>query len=479
MLQLNFNDGRADKVFSGNSIYNDIYEYFGTSLDLSSDQSIDNEWGIGTHTLGYSICGYVGEIEISITQSPVTSVSAVLEKTSCYVNTNGFWIHDGIWSDALQETVEIDRYMYHVNLSSLTVNFNDGTSKTYSGNSNHIDSLLRAENMGLRLDFNTHQDPNSIWDVGANTVTVSVGGKSADIVFTVLESPVASINVTLTNSNIIEGTGGGSYLVADESGNVTRYYEYQFNDNLFESVIIFYKDGTDKAYSGEGICSQIKSDTGYDLTVTSDQNVQNIWDVGTHQFSVELMGYSSSFDVEIVENGIDSIRVLYKRNMLKDVDGSTANYTDIDEYGVETSGSYYCYDVNKNIYAIVVSYSDGTEKVFTTQSFSDYYGEYLYVESMQRNMGVVTQTGTFEAVVSAFNIYEMIELEIVDEEPVVVAGDYDCDGTISETDIELYRYTVVGFIHYVDEDLERLDINGDGFVDGFDLAKADLRCYNT
>lgn len=194
-------------------------EYY--SFTYGSTQHSEH-WNVGeTHTVTLSILGVEKEIEVTVAENPVTSVTVnpvtIREGRNGYTSTNP----NG-------ESVFI---YYWINNLEYTVNFEDGSSANFKGQNysyNGRNYIIRYDN------FKQYENP---FVLGENKVTLNIFGKEVEVTVNVVSSPVAK--VTIDPLVIKEYTNG--YFNSDESGNKWFYYNW-YHKNLTYTVEM--NDGT-------------------------------------------------------------------------------------------------------------------------------------------------------------------------------------------------------------------------------------------
>ncbi|MBO5021151.1 MAG: hypothetical protein J6D52_10850, partial [Clostridia bacterium] len=116
-ITVEFKDGSD---FTG-SMYE--VEEFGYDCEIHSDQSYENQWGLGTHTGILKIMGKEVEFTINIVESPVKKVT--VEPVVLYECMNGYW--EGYYEDPENEEVWLSHqwYYYDYEPEYYTIEMND------------------------------------------------------------------------------------------------------------------------------------------------------------------------------------------------------------------------------------------------------------------------------------------------------------------------------------------------------------------
>ena len=290
-----FNDGTSQKIDNGSFSYNDTSYY----VSISTDQSLNNQWGIGTHKVKATVLGYETELDVSIVESPIKSIS--VEPIELIEGTN--MDERSYWDEDTYEYYDYDVYDYTRKIK-FNVTMRDGT-------------VIKCSNTGLYYegnDFSLYsfddQSYKNSWGVGSHKATAYIGGVSTQFEVKIVESPIKSINIP--DVNITEETNGE--YIDDESG---LRFEYKFEP----TVTVTMKDGTviqSKAYRySYGQYIEYKGEE-YEIEYYDDQSEDNKWEVGTHKASVEVLGVGTTYNVNINETPYAKLEII-DVNPLKEV----------------------------------------------------------------------------------------------------------------------------------------------------------------
>lgn len=234
-----------------------------------------------------------GTFEVSITKSPIVSVSVapveILPDTNCSV-AGAFLDNDWLrysnysWWDCMNVTVTME----NDDIVAFT-----GRSFVYNG-------------ITYEASHSNSQSSENIWQPGNTyTETVSFGGISADVSVTILPSPAESI--TLYDLDMPEhNLGEQRYYWDEELGQDVPlcyvYYWYNFVDGT-----ITLKDGTqlpivdgEYEYDGQVYC----------ILDFSNQQDEGGWELGnTYTPTVSALGVSCQANVSIVETIVSDVQI--------------------------------------------------------------------------------------------------------------------------------------------------------------------------
>ena len=257
------------------------------SLSYTDDQSYSNQWGVGTHIVKAEILGYdKASFEVEIIESPVAKVD--VENISIMENTSGSKTSE--YNPVTGESIEYYRYSYTpkftVTLKDNTVLTSEYGGITYNGNR-------------YWLSYNDNQSYSNQWGVGTHIVKVEIlGYDKASFEVEIVKTPITKIE--FESISIMEGTNGSRQHASNPD---VEYYHY----NYMPKYTVTLKDNT-------VLTSEYGSITyngnRYSLFYTDGQSYSNQWGVGTHTVKASLMGYETSFTVEIAESPYRFLEIL-------------------------------------------------------------------------------------------------------------------------------------------------------------------------
>lgn len=365
-ITVNFNDGR---VISG-SVW-DIEKQLGIGIEYSSDQNYDTPWGIGDHTASLLIMGKWFEYTVTIVESDVESISVAEPYRTCTEGTNGYWQID--YND---HDTKSYYYWYYAEPGEITVTYKDGT--TITGTIYEIEDQTGYMPKILHRQGNQNQ-----WGVGVHSVEIDFMGATCSFDVEITPSPIESIEVDDISVN--QYTDGRWQFGEGEN----YYYYSAYPDN----VTVTYKDGTVIS----GTPNYIYEQTGYNISVITDQNYYNQWGIGTYTAIAALTGVSCEYEVTIAPSNIESVTIEPITHM-EYTGGSWHSEGDYDEEGnwVEI-GTYYNYRVTPQM--ITITYNDGTVVSGSIEDIYKLTGEYLSYSCEQdyyNQWGIGSYTVSFE-----------------------------------------------------------------------------------
>lgn len=253
-----------------------IYAKYGVYPSYNNDQSYDNPWGVGPHSMTVSIGDVTGTVPYIITESPIASIR--VEPITIYENTNGYSTHD--W----QTNTEYFEYFYP-SLLNVIVTYKNGTTETIS----YEDCYDALDMSGSIYDDQSGSNP---WGLGEHKATLCLGHLSCEVDITIAPSPIERIEwITLPKTEYVSG----EFL--DLSGGVLRVH---FNDGTSEDISISYFNGIDFS---PYYCDKMNS-----ADSISPSEIQLV-DSGEHDIIVSYFGKSTTFTVAVSEKTIKSVSI--------------------------------------------------------------------------------------------------------------------------------------------------------------------------
>ena len=275
-----FNNGMPDTtVYDGEAL-----NLFGRNFWLNSrdDQSATNKWGVGEHTATAEFLGVEATFTVTITPSPIKSVTAedisVIEKTGgSYVQS---WVGD---SDT-----PVEWYEYGCD-TKVTVELQDGTFKDATNG-------IQIGGEWYYPSYDSDQAYDNQWGVGTHTATVTLLGKSDEFNVTVTASPVESL--VINSVDIIENVDGDIWG-EDEEDYFRYWYDPTFTVKLTDgrTFTSTYNEGSQEVeIDGER----------YWLTF-EDTQWEEHWTLGEHKAYATLLGKTVEFTVNVIETPFSSV----------------------------------------------------------------------------------------------------------------------------------------------------------------------------
>ncbi len=259
-------------------------EYNGTHYSLYNDQGGGNILTPGSNTLNYSVLGFEASMEVTVIECPVERIE--FEPLELLEHTNGSW--NNYYDD---ESGSYKDYYYYYFTPQFTVYLKDGSSLT-----SNEDGFVTYCNRDYYLDYN--QNGEHQLTLGTNTVSASIMGFETAFEVAVIDTPIDRIE--FEPMALVQNTNGyWTDYYDDETDNWQEYYYYDLNPQY----TVYLKDGTVLTPDEYGNVEY--KEEWYGLATT--QNGKNQLTSGTNTVSASIMGFETSFEVEIIDTFIDRI----------------------------------------------------------------------------------------------------------------------------------------------------------------------------
>lgn len=258
-----------------------------------------------------------------IVENPIESVALEYYSKRTFVGADQ--VSNFYWDDEIQDVVE--RIEYGIPAIKATITFKDDYKNEF-GDTAVIDQMnnvyyiiIRGEKQYLNWDWGAdRQSPTNVWGVGDHVATVSFMGVTADepFTYTICDTPIK--NITIKDMDIVEGcydaygedenTGNGHYFVNP----------FRFGSNT-QLATVEIKDEYKDDFEYDVVSNQLScGDSRYYFSVDDPQSDENPWGVGTHKVNVSLLGFDTTFNVNIVKSPLKSFKVK-DTNLLQYSDG--------------------------------------------------------------------------------------------------------------------------------------------------------------
>lgn len=386
--------------------YNDQWYSFSRT-----DDQHDNPWTLGnTYTPSVSVMGYTAEVQVTIVETPVESVTvepiSLIESSTGYTNTteDGEEYFHYQWQDRLEYTITMK----------------DG-------------SVIEGMDRGFYYDGEWYSLPitdnqyASHWTVG-NTYrpTIDILGYKVEAEVTITDTPIESIAVE--KISMIENSRGNMY----NEGTEDEYFNYCWWEQLTYTITM--KDGSVIEGAGSGFWY---NEEWYSFHTRDDQ-YENHWTVGnTYTVQIATMGYEAEVHVTIAETPIANID-FEPISMIEGFGGW------LEYYGSENE--FYYYDWGNNL-EYTITMTDGTTIEGKSQDF-EYDGQSYHLQTYDDQYENHWTVGnTYKPTVSVMGYTTDVEVSIIDTpvQSVVFEPISFIEGTggsicWEDTEDEFYRY---------------------------------------
>lgn len=260
--------------------------------EVYTEQSYENQWTKGNqYSATGKLMGKDFAFSVSIVGSPIKSF--VCHDMEIIEGTNG-----NFQTEYNPETNSYEKYFrYWINMT-FDVVMNDGTTYT------NINGGFEYNGQMYSPSWFAMQSPANPWTAGNTyTVTANLLGAESSFDVTIVESPIASIEVDAIE--MIEGSNQEYVQEIDpETGNWHSFYKYRCE--IKHGTVIF-TDGTTQEIHGSHV---YYNGMHYQIQIMDDQSYSNTWGVGTHTATAHIMGASAEFNVTITETPYVALEIL-------------------------------------------------------------------------------------------------------------------------------------------------------------------------
>lgn len=275
------NDGTTyDSNKSGLVIINGGY----VVPDVTDDQSVENEWGVGTHTAQLDVLGTKTDFNVVVKDNPfkkVTAKSVTIIKGT-HQRERVSYIYYGEGDDAVEDQIWWEEYYYNADMEATLA---DGTVLKSE------DNEFTFNGKKYSIAFEDDQKYNNKWEAGTHEVYGMIFGFDVSFNVNVVETPVESVVFDPDPVELTEETDG----VWDTDYNNKKMFKYTYKVpamtiTLADETVIKTEAGQESIeYKGET----------YPIE-NYDEQYRKSWTAGkTYQATVEVLGYEAKFDVKI------------------------------------------------------------------------------------------------------------------------------------------------------------------------------------
>ncbi|MBQ4128768.1 MAG: dockerin type I repeat-containing protein [Ruminococcus sp.] len=350
--------------------YEDDYPYIGEwGLDCVAYE--DGEEAFLWFECGLGYCYY----DLEYKEFDVESIEVVyIPEYEIYENTNGYY----------DEDLGYYFYYYYNILNELTIKatFADGQSKEYG-------IFETIAGYDLQCDDDQYQSP---WGVGENTVYLDLNGIKTSFDVTILPCPFKSVTVNSAPTK--------QYVFGDfEYGYISDDGEYELYpyDITGLSFTVTYQDNTTRTFSDADFNIDFALIDGYSFEIDPIYFAKP----GTALCTLNYKGAKIEYDVEVIEQYIDSIEVLkapdkavYEDYYYADYTGMQIklNYKDGTSKQATVEKDAISYDFNGSI-TCKVNVGDDIVSIYTDYDWeTDEYYEYISCAGVEYIYNGITYT---------------------------------------------------------------------------------------
>ena len=292
-VKLTYSDGTERVVFD--------YEYeevFGEHLSGASDQSENNQWKGGEeHEFYFVVLGCVAKLKLNILEEPEIENFSIrpIENCNQYLEqSNGEWMTE--YSD---DGEALTYWYYYIYLDNFYYSF------TYNG-IEYID--VRRDDLSRILGpvnvcytEGTEQSYYNQWQLGYNTVSITLLGNTASTSILVVDAPeIENFRITPTSyyAQFVENTNG-EWITEFNGYEDQTFWCYNIYLNSFYYSFTYNGEDYDEVsyYSLSEIFDNIDCYFPHETT----QNLYNQWALGDNTVTVKLFNQTATAIIRVIE----------------------------------------------------------------------------------------------------------------------------------------------------------------------------------
>ncbi len=151
----------------------------------------------------------------------------------------------------------------------------------------------------------TDDQAQNPWGVGVHTVNCTVMGFDFTVTVEIIETPVESVAVDPIT--IVKGFNCYDNYYYDETAEDYVRFDCYYYNNSKTDITVNFTDGT--GTTAQSLNDEVNfGNNYYNFTYSDDQSGQP-WFTGTHTCTAEIMNYTFTFDVIIVESPVTNVTV--------------------------------------------------------------------------------------------------------------------------------------------------------------------------
>lgn len=294
-LEVTYMDGQTE-ITHPNSYLERNEQY----VDYWDDQWSDH-WMPGSENVLYY---QIGKNRIAdyatILPNPIESIEVIESDVTMEKEVDGYWSEEYYYDDDIGEEYYENVFYYYVSdfldTVKVKVNYKDGTSEQVWANQD-------MEYEGVSFGFITSELTDKMVDAGDTTFTLSLCGASAKVPFTIVESPIANIEILGEIKPLIENNNGYWNINYDDE----EYYHYFWDEDDIQ-VKINLTDGTNRLAEIDDYVEI--GGRVYEVRSYSNQ-YDTPWQLGNNNYvTVEVGNATCDIPVTIISSPVKSIETI-------------------------------------------------------------------------------------------------------------------------------------------------------------------------
>ena len=276
-IKLTVDYGGYSRSYTGSEI-TALTATFGAPLVISDGQS-ESVWGNGRHTVTYTLGSKSAKAVFTVAATRIKSLSVTPMYTiNAICNVKGDYRVVADESGNISQRFEYDLAGYDYNVKII---YTDGT--TVSCTAADLKQIT-----GYEPKFS---QGNKALSVGANTGYCTVGGVTAKFSFNVIENPVKSVSLYMTEGADSLTAGNDGYYAKKSDG--STYFRFIYNETKIRAKVV-YTNGSTADYPIGELCAKLHGR----LEISDTQNARP-WAAGTVTLPAKINGISTSLVLKI------------------------------------------------------------------------------------------------------------------------------------------------------------------------------------
>ena len=276
-IKLTVDYGSYSRSYTGSEI-TALTATLGSPLVISDGQS-EAVWGNGRHTVTYTLGTKSAKAVFTVAATRIKSLSVTPMYTiNAIYNVKGDYRVAADESGNISQRFEYDLAGYDYNVKII---YTDGT--TVSCTAADLKQIT-----GYEPKFS---QGNKALSVGVNTGYCTVGGVTAKFSFNVIENPVKSVSLYMTDGADSLTAGNDGYYAKKSDG--STYFRFIYNETKIRAKVV-YTNGSTADYPIGELCAKLHGR----LEIGNTQSVQP-WAAGTITLPAKINGISTSLVLKI------------------------------------------------------------------------------------------------------------------------------------------------------------------------------------
>lgn len=276
-IKLTVDYGSYSRSYTGSEI-TALTATLGVPLVISDGQS-ESVWGNGRHTVTYTLGTKSAKAVFTVAATRIKSLSVTPMYTiNAIYNVKGDYRVVANESGNISQRFEYDLAGYDYNVKII---YTDGT--TVSCTAADLKQITGYEPVFSQGD--------KALSVGANTGYCTVGGVTAKFSFNVIENPVKSVSLYMTDGADTLTAGNDGYYAKKSDG--SDYFRFIYNETKIRARVT-YTSGSTADYPIGEFCAKLHSR----LEISDTQSVKP-WAAGTVTLPATINGIKTSLTLKV------------------------------------------------------------------------------------------------------------------------------------------------------------------------------------